>query len=107
MRAGFATALRVIAVVALEAEAADGAARGYLMDAELCRSFDERAHLGSAIQWGRRTNESLPPSLSATVLKELGGPPNSVFVVGTTLSASACVAHSCPDKGFFWIPRHD
>ena len=47
--------------------------------------------------------ESLPRSISGTVLKGLGGPPNSVFVVGTTLSASACVAHSCPDKGFFWI----
>jgi hypothetical protein len=37
------------------------------------------------------------------VLEGLGGPPNPVFVVGPTLSASGCVAHSCPDKGFFWI----
>ena len=39
----------------------------------------------------------------AAVLEGLGGPPNPVFVVGPTLSASACVARSCPDKGFFWI----
>jgi hypothetical protein len=45
--------------------------------------------------------ESLPPSLSGTVLEGLGGPPNPIVVVGSTLSASACVAHSCPDKGFF------
>lgn len=47
--------------------------------------------------------ESLPRSLSGPVLNGLGGPPNPIFVVGSTLSASACIAHSCPDKGFFWI----
>ena len=61
----------------------------------------------NALIWDRRINgvveESLPPSLSGSVLEGLGGPPNPVFVVGPTLSASACVAHSCPDKGFFWI----
>jgi hypothetical protein len=65
----------------------------------------------NALIWDQRINgvveESLPPSLSATVLEGLGGPPNPVFVVGATLSASACVAHSCPDKGFFWIDTAD
>jgi uncharacterized protein YecT (DUF1311 family) len=61
----------------------------------------------NALIWDQRINgvveESLPPSLSGPVLEGLGGPPNPVFVVGNTLSASGCVAHSCPDKGFFWI----
>jgi uncharacterized protein YecT (DUF1311 family) len=61
----------------------------------------------NALIWDQRINgvveSSLPSSLSGTVLKGLGGPPNPVFVVRPTLSASACVAHSCPDKGFFWI----
>ncbi|MGO8855911.1 MAG: lysozyme inhibitor LprI family protein [Steroidobacteraceae bacterium] len=61
----------------------------------------------NALIWDQRINDvvedSLPPTLSGTVLDSLRGPPNPVFVVGSTVSASACVAHSCPDKGFFWI----
>lgn len=101
MRAGFATALRVIAVVALGSQAADALSA----DISWMLSYADRST--NALIWDQRFNgvveQSLPPSLSGTVLKDLGGPPNPVFVVGTTLSASACVAHSCPDKGFFWI----
>ena len=65
----------------------------------------------NVLVWDQRINgvveESLPSSLSGAVLAGLGGPPNPVFTVGATLSASACVAHSCPDKGFFWIDTAD
>jgi uncharacterized protein YecT (DUF1311 family) len=95
------TALRVIAVVALVSQAAEA----LCADASWMLSYAGRST--NALIWDQRINgvveESLPPILSATVLEGLGGPPNPVFVVGPTLSASACVAHSCPDKGFFWI----
>ncbi len=61
----------------------------------------------NALIWDQRikgvVEEYLPPSLSSSVLAGLGGPPNPVYVVGLTLSASACRAKSCPDKGFIWI----
>ncbi len=94
------TALRVIAVVALGSQAAEALSAASWMLSYAGRSTN-------ALIWDQRiggvVEESLPPSLSGTVLEGLRGPPNPVFVVGPTLSASACVAHSCPDKGFFWI----
>jgi len=91
----------VIAVVALVSQAAEALSA----DASWMLSYAGRST--NALIWDQRINgvleESLPPSLSHTVLEGLGGPPKPVFVVGPTLSASACVAHSCPDKGFFWI----
>jgi uncharacterized protein YecT (DUF1311 family) len=94
-------ALRVIAVVALGSQAA----KALSSDASWMLSYADRST--NALIWDQRINgvveESLPPSLSGPVLEGLGGPPNPVFVVGNTLSGSGCVAHSCPDKGFFWI----
>jgi uncharacterized protein YecT (DUF1311 family) len=94
-------ALRVIAVVALGSQAAEALSS----DASWMLSYADRST--NALIWDQRINgvveESLPSSLSGPVLEGLGGPPNPVFVVGHTLSASGCVAHSCPDKGFFWI----
>jgi uncharacterized protein YecT (DUF1311 family) len=93
------TALRMFAVVTLGTQSAVSADFTWML------SYSD--HSTNALIWDQRMNgvveESLPPSLSGMVLEGLGGPPNPVFVVGTTLSASACVAHSCPDKGFFWI----
>ena len=95
------TALRVIVVVALVSQAVEALSA----DAAWMLSYAGRST--NALIWDRRINgvleESLPSSLSGTVLEGLGGPPKPVFVVGPTLSASACVAQSCPDKGFFWI----
>ena len=94
-------ALRVIAVAALGCQAAEALSA----DASWMLSYANRST--NALIWDQRINgvveESLPPSLSGPVLEGLGGPPNPVFVAGTTLSASGCVVHSCPDKGFFWI----
>jgi uncharacterized protein YecT (DUF1311 family) len=46
----------------------------------------------------------VPSSLAGDVMAGLGGPPDPVVVrAGRYLSASACVPHACPDKGFFWI----
>jgi uncharacterized protein YecT (DUF1311 family) len=95
------TALWVIAVVALGSQAG----KALSADASWMLSYAGRST--NALIWDQRINgiveESLPASLSGTVLKGLGGPPNPVLVAGPTLSGSACVAHSCPDKGFFWI----
>lgn len=95
------TALRVIAVVALGSQAAEA------LSADASWMLNYAGRSTNALIWDQRiigvVEESLPSSLSGTVLEGLGGPPNPVFVVGHTLSASACVAHSCPDKGFFWI----
>lgn len=97
------TALRVIAVVAL------GSGSAFSADVSWMLSYAGRST--SALIRDQRMNsvvkESLPPSLSGAVLEGLGGPPDPVFVVGQTLSVSACVAHSCPDKGFFWIDTSD
>ena len=95
------TALLVIAAVASASQSAEA----IVTDASWMPTYAGRST--NALIWDPRINglvkESLPRSLSAPVLNGLGGPPNPVFVVGSTLSASACVAHSCPDKGFFWI----
>ncbi len=46
----------------------------------------------------------LPGKFSREVLSGLGGPPEPVFVVDKRyVSVSACEAHACPFKGFFWI----
>lgn len=94
-------AVRVIAVVAVGSQAAEALSA----DASWMLGYAGRST--NALIWDQRTHdvvkESLPTSLAGTVLDGLGGSPNPVFVVGSTLSASACVAHSSPDKGFFWI----
>jgi len=47
---------------------------------------------------------TLPAKLAPLVLEALDGPPNPVFVRDRRyVSASACMAHACPSKGFFWI----
>lgn len=52
----------------------------------------------------RLVESRVPAALSREVLSGLGGPPDPVLVTqGRYLAASGCVAHSCPDKGFFWI----
>lgn len=58
--------------------------------------------------WDQRTKNlvrtRLPAALADDVLSALGGPPEPVFVSDHRyLSVSACVAHACDDKGFFWI----
>ncbi|HZZ16266.1 MAG TPA: lysozyme inhibitor LprI family protein [Candidatus Sulfotelmatobacter sp.] len=96
-----AIAFCVISVVALASQAAES------LTSQAAWMLSYAGGSTNALFWDKRTNavirESLPPRLSGKVLEALGGPPNPVIVVGPTLSASACVAHSCPDKGFFWI----
>jgi len=47
---------------------------------------------------------TLPATLAPLVLEALDGPPDPVFVRDRRyVSASACMAHACPSKGFFWI----
>jgi hypothetical protein len=96
-----ATALRVIAIVALASQPAESLST----DVSWMLSYAGRST--NSLIWDQRTGrvvkESLPRSLSGSELNGLRGPPNPIFVVGSTLSASACVGHSCPDKGFFWI----
>jgi uncharacterized protein YecT (DUF1311 family) len=58
--------------------------------------------------WNKRTaslvRDHVPAPLSDDVGRGLGGPSDPVFVTGHRyLRASACVAHDCGDKGFFWI----
>ena len=58
--------------------------------------------------WDKRARilvtSRVPAKLSADVLARLGGPPEPVIVTGHRYAAmSACMAHSCQDKGFFWI----
>ncbi|MGI4844466.1 MAG: lysozyme inhibitor LprI family protein [Janthinobacterium lividum] len=62
----------------------------------------------NALIWDKRTRRlvetRVPAKLSRLVLAGLGGPPGPVVVSGGRfVAASACVAHACPDKGFFWI----
>lgn len=48
--------------------------------------------------------QHVPASMSGDVIGGLGGPPDPVFVSAHRyLRVSACVAHDCGDKGFFWI----
>ena len=60
------------------------------------------------LTWDHRMNSlvntHLPAALAEKVGRALGGPPEPVVVVSNRYaSASACVPHSCLDKGFFWI----
>jgi uncharacterized protein YecT (DUF1311 family) len=60
------------------------------------------------LTWDHRMNRlvetHLPAALAEKVGRALGGPPEPVVVVSNRYaSASACVPHSCGDKGFFWI----
>lgn len=62
----------------------------------------------NAFIWDKRAKELIqtrvPSKLARDVLAGLGGPPEPVFVVDKRyVSASACVPHACPEKGFFWI----
>lgn len=62
----------------------------------------------NAFIWDKRAKPlietRLPAKFSSEVLSGLGGPPDPVFVVDKRyVSISACEAHACPFKGFFWI----
>ncbi|GJJ00241.1 hypothetical protein RugamoR64_07790 [Duganella rhizosphaerae] len=62
----------------------------------------------NAFIWDKRAKPlietRLPGKFSREVLSGLGGPPEPVFVVDKRyVSISACEAHACPFKGFFWI----
>jgi len=62
----------------------------------------------NAFIWDKRAKPlietRLPGKFSREVLSGLGGPPEPVFVVDKRyVSVSACEAHACPFKGFFWI----
>ena len=62
----------------------------------------------NAFIWDKRAKPLIqtrvPSKLSKDVIDGLGGPPDPVFVVDKRyVSASACVSHACPEKGFFWI----
>jgi len=49
-------------------------------------------------------NTRVPAKLSYELLHALGGPPDPVLVKDHRyVSVSACVAHACGVKGFFWI----
>jgi hypothetical protein len=46
----------------------------------------------------------VPAKLSAELVQALGGPPGPVVVKDQRyVTMSACVAHACPAKGFFWM----
>lgn len=58
--------------------------------------------------WDRRTlkliQARVPSAILENVLSGLGGPPNPFIVLDHRYaSTSACRAHSCMEKGFFWI----
>lgn len=58
--------------------------------------------------WDTRTSKLIqsrvPSAISENVLSGLGGPPNPFIVLDHRYaSTSACRAHSCMEKGFFWI----
>jgi uncharacterized protein YecT (DUF1311 family) len=62
----------------------------------------------NAFIWDKRTKalikDSVPAKMAADLLAGLGGPPEPVHVLDQRyFSASACVAHACMDKGFFWF----
>ncbi len=58
--------------------------------------------------WDKRASKLIqsrvPSAISKDVLNGLGGPPNPFIVLDHRYaSTSACRAHSCMEKGFFWI----
>ena len=60
------------------------------------------------LMWDKRArqviNTRVPAALSREVLEGLGGPPDPVLVTDHRyVSASACAAHYCPMKAFFWV----
>ena len=55
-------------------------------------------------RWKPQLKKIAPPFLLKDVRDGLGGPPEPVMVDGDRyVSGSACRAHSCPDKAFFWV----
>ncbi len=53
---------------------------------------------------GPLVNTRVPAKLSTRLREALGGPPDPVIVTDDRyVTISACVAHACPIKGFFWI----
>ena len=59
------------------------------------------------LRWDKRIEpliqRSVPHEIYKNLLDALSGPPDPVFVVKNRfISLSACVAHYCPMKGFFW-----
>ena len=62
----------------------------------------------NAFIWDKRAHglirASVPTQLAKDVMDGLSGPPDPVRVVENRyVSVSACVAHACMMKGFFWI----
>lgn len=62
----------------------------------------------NAFIWDKRAaaliKDSVPAKMAGDLLSGLGGPPEPVRVRDQRyFSASACVAHACMDKGFFWF----
>lgn len=62
----------------------------------------------NAFIWDKRARalvrNTVPRAMASDVLEGLGGPPDPVQVRDRRyFSASACVVHSCPDKGLFWL----
>lgn len=62
----------------------------------------------NAFIWDKRADglikNSVPLKLVGDLLDALGGPPDPVYVVDRRyVSASACMAHACMVKGFFWF----
>jgi uncharacterized protein YecT (DUF1311 family) len=60
------------------------------------------------LRWDKRieslVNTRVPAGLSRDLLEALGGPPEPVLVADHRyVSMSACVAHACFMKGFFWV----
>ena len=60
------------------------------------------------LRWDKRIEKLIrsatPNDIVSMVLEGLSGPPDPVYVVKNRfVSMSACVAHACPMKGFFWI----
>lgn len=90
----------------LASAAGSGAASAQAGPHDWLLSYEGRST--NALIWDKRTKRlvesRVPAKLSRQVLSGLGGPPGPVLVSGGRfVAASACVAHSCPDKGFFWI----
>lgn len=70
--------------------------------------LDYEGKSSNAFIWDKRAKPlietRLPSKFSKEVLSGLSGPPEPVFVVDKRyVSVSACEAHACPFKGFFWI----
>jgi hypothetical protein len=55
-------------------------------------------HLAPALRSGL-----VPAALLPALADNLGGPPGPVRALGSGMGFSACLPHSCGDKGFLWV----